>query len=613
MKFFDYQHRARRQTLLLIVLFALAITALVVLLNLIVAAVLFGFDDGELFANMRGKHWFTISLLVVATIGSASLLRWAQLQAGGKAIALSVGGVLVSPENEEFHIRRLLNIVEEVALASGVPVPPVYILPDQSINAFAAGYHSTDAVIGVTRGAIEKLDRDQLQGVIAHEFSHILNGDMRINIRMMAMLYGILFVGLLGRGLLEILAHAQRGRRTSRDANNVLGLLMLVAVGMIIIGYCGIFLGNLIKAAIARQREYLADASAVQFTRNPAGIGGALKKIAEEGSYIPGTASQEASHFFFGSVRKPGLLSRLTGLLASHPPIAKRIQRIDPYWRGMPAKKASEATPTTKARPHVEQLMQAGLSSFSAALPEQNLTYVRDPGLAPVLVYAMLLDSKDVDIYAKQERLILAGCFAKSVSRDLLTSLFEQVKGLTQQQLLTLIELSIPALKQMDAESYKAWLHDVFMIIEADKRSTVFEWSVYHILQEYLQAHFYSAMPIRERHTEVAVLEAAAVIMSALAQIGAQQQGHAEAAFLHACQVCKLNGLKYQQGLKISALNQALDIVKDGSRDIRARCLRAFQSVASYDQVLTDNELSMLRALALALKLPMDTLESKSA
>lgn len=624
MKFFDYQHRARQQTTLLVVLFALAVIALVVLLNFIVALVFFGFSDGELFEVMRGKHWFTITLAVVAAIGGASLLRWSQLQAGGKAIAQAVGGKLVSPESNDFHARRLLNIVEEIAIASGVPVPPVYLLPDKSINAFAAGYRTTDAVIGVTRGAIEKLDRDQLQGVIAHEFSHILNGDMRINIRMMALLYGILFVGLLGRSFLEILAHAQRGRRTSRDANNVIGVLMLVALGMVVLGYLGVFFGNLIKAAVSRQREYLADASAVQFTRNPKGIGGALKRIAEEGSYIPGTASQEASHFFFGDVRKPSLWSKIAGLWATHPPITKRIQRIDPYWRGQAQAQsssvnaaqsplvagfaASSAAPASA--PQIDELLFNALKDSRSQISDEALAYARDPGLAPLLVFSILFDREDAEVYAKQEQIVLQGVFAHTASTELLAQLFGLVKKQSQKQQLTLIELSIPALKQMDVKSYQAWLYDLYALIKADNRATPFEWCVYRVLQEYLQGHFNTtSVRVKERFTEVEVMQATAVIMSALAQIGAQQNGHAEAAFNYASQQAKLKGLTYHQGFQFRLLNRALDTVKHSSLDMRARSMRAFKHVAGYDHVLTEDELSLLRALALALDLPMNAAE----
>src|SRR5262249_45598711 len=196
----------------------------------------------------------------------------AQLAAGGQAVALMMGGVEVPGATTDARQTRLLHVVEEMALASGVPVPPVYILDEQGINAFAAGYAPGDAVVAVSQGCLTYLTRDELQGVVAHEFSHILNGDMRLNIRLIGLIFGIIALSVIGR----ILMLTGGGRRSSSRGN---GGLMMVGMGVFALGLVGAFFGRLIMAAVSRQREYLADASAVQFTRNPDGIGGALKKI----------------------------------------------------------------------------------------------------------------------------------------------------------------------------------------------------------------------------------------------------------------------------------------------------------------------------------------------
>ena len=238
--------------------------------------------------------------------------------------------------------RKVLNVVEEMALASGLPVPPVFMMDrEQGINAFAAGYQPEDAVIGVTRGCVEQLSRDELQGVIAHEFSHILNGDMRLNIRLIGIVHGILLVGLIGYYTLRIAA-ASGGRRSSNNKGGG-GLAFLgLGLGLMAIGFIGTLIGNLIKAAVSRQREFLADASAVQFTRDPNGIAGALKKIGglNTGSKVTVAKAAEASHMFFAE--------GVSELFATHPPLAKRIARIDMFWQ---------------AEMQVEQATQAGASS----------------------------------------------------------------------------------------------------------------------------------------------------------------------------------------------------------------------------------------------------------
>ena len=233
-----------------------------------------------------------------------------------------MGGVPIASDTTDFNLRRLRNVVEEIAIASGVPVPKIYVLEHEAaINAFAAGYSPSDAVIAVTRGALDRLNRDELQGVIAHEFSHVLNGDMRLNIRLMGVLFGILMIGLIGRKILE---HGRFGGR-----NKGAGAILVAALVAMIVGYVGLFFGRMIKAGVSRQRERLADASAVQFTRQTTGLAGALKKIGglDEGSRLNERSNaEEVSHMLFGD----GVGFR--GLFATHPPLVERIQELEPQF-----------------------------------------------------------------------------------------------------------------------------------------------------------------------------------------------------------------------------------------------------------------------------------------
>jgi Zn-dependent protease with chaperone function len=331
--FFEHQDRARSSTRTLVLLFVAAIATLIIITTFLVVTVLSLTEtqNGPSSVNfdvVTSDVFLLVTVGVLSVVVLGTLFRFAQLRGGGRSVAQGLGGRLLNVQTRDADERKVLNVVEEIAIASGTPVPEVYLIEDPAINAFAAGFRPQDAVIGITRGSIQQLNRDELQGVIAHEFSHIFNGDMRLNIRLIGWLYGITVIGMIGYYML-------RGSQYSysmRNRKNGKGSLMLLGLGFLVVGYGGTFFGNLIKAAVSRQREFLADASAVQFTRNPEGIGGALKKI---GGYPGGTRlaagnAAEISHMLFGE----GLRSGFFGLFATHPSLDERIQRIDPSWIG---------------------------------------------------------------------------------------------------------------------------------------------------------------------------------------------------------------------------------------------------------------------------------------
>src|SRR5690606_9576644 len=340
MNFFEQQERAKRNTSKLVVLLCLAVVSLVAISSIAVAAILALLGQRDPNTPLTAGSWFTqmtalldwplvgaIAVLVIGVVVAGSLFKHFQLRSGGKAVAESLNAKPIDPGTTDLEEKKVLNVVEEMAIASGIPVPPVYVMEDESINAFAAGHTPQDAVIGVTRGCIRLLSRDELQGVVAHEFSHIFHGDMRLNTKLVATLNGILLIGLVGYILLR---SAPFRRGSSRD--NSAFIMLAIGVILTIVGFAGTFFGKLIKSAVSRQREFLADASAVQFTRNPAGIADALKKI---GGYKPGSQIRDAnaaeySHMFF-SQAVGGALSRF---MATHPPLEERIRRVQPDWDG---------------------------------------------------------------------------------------------------------------------------------------------------------------------------------------------------------------------------------------------------------------------------------------
>jgi Zn-dependent protease with chaperone function len=325
--FFGRQERARRRTRWLILIFALAVALVSAAVGLVLTLLLESLDGRW---SLPSREWVAanagvVGALTLAAAGfilAASLFKHLRLRSGGSEVAAELGGEPVLPEDRDPGRRRLQNVVEEMAVAAGIPAPQAYVLEHEAaINAFAAGHTPENAAVAVTRGALDRLSRAELQGVVGHEFSHILNGDMRLNTRLMGYLFGILAVSLVGRSMLRAAGH--RGVRTGRGAGSA--VFVLAGAAVYGLGYAGVLAGRLIQAAVSRQREYLADAAAVQFTRLPEGLAGALRKIAglPAGSRLRSARAEEVSHMLFAAGRRT-----LAGLLATHPPIADRLAAL---------------------------------------------------------------------------------------------------------------------------------------------------------------------------------------------------------------------------------------------------------------------------------------------
>jgi Zn-dependent protease with chaperone function len=322
LNFFRDQEIAKKKTRKLVYLFLVSVIATGAVLTFVIGIVLNSYMQGDggqyQSANDSSGALFVLFCIICGTIVLATLYKISSLGKGGEYVAELLGATPVKRENSDPDLKKYINIVEEMSIASGCPVPKIYIMENETgINAFAAGYEIDDCIICVTRGAIEKLSRDELQGVVAHEFSHIFNGDMKLSIKLIGYLFGLLILTQVGR----VLMHASgRSSRRSKDGNGI----VFVGVAFFVVGGVGYFLGSLIKSSISKQREYLADASAVQFTRNPFGIGGALLKINKliEGSTIMANKAEEVSHLFFGAPMKMNF--------ASHPSLENRLKRIYP-------------------------------------------------------------------------------------------------------------------------------------------------------------------------------------------------------------------------------------------------------------------------------------------
>jgi len=635
MDFFENQERARKRTSLLVFYFLAAVIMIVVVLNIVAAAGLAqqrGYTPGdtykppaELFIWDPEVIWW-VSALTLLVIGAGTFFRWLSLRSGGRAVAEMAGGRPLDPGSANPAARRLLNIVEEMSIASGVPMPAVYVLEDEpGINAFAAGYSPNDAVVAVTRGCMERLNRDELQGVIAHEFSHILNGDMRLNIRLVSVLFGILMIAMLGRGLLRGMFYARpRGGGKGKGG----GVIVIFAVGLsiLIIGYIGFFFGRLIQAAVSRQREFLADAAAVQFTRNPAGIGGALKKIgahATRGRIMNESATQ-FSHFFFSQAF--GRAS-LAGLFATHPPLVDRIRAIDPSFDGkFPAAVPEVSRPAPAPRPSAPPPVLPSAGAITAAvllgsigapttghvnrarqliasLPPTLARAAREPAVAPAAVFALLISSEEAVRSRQFER--VSASHAGPVYQAM-TELAPVAATLTAELRLPLLSIALPALRALPPADSEVFLQTVRSLIKEDDEVTLFEFAVLKALGRHMAGAHASGPQITSFNS---VAPEFSLILSTLSRVGADTPEEAVAAFrVASARVPMLQGsisLFDAENCTLEAVGKALDRLANGSPAIRKVLLAAACEAAASDGTIELAEAELLRAIADSLDCPV--------
>ncbi len=641
MNFFESQDRVRKNTAKLVFLFALAVIILIIMTNLLVMMV-FGYVNSEqlrdsetLIQQMDWQAFVAVGAGVSVVILVGSLYKIMALSAGGKAVAESLGGQLIPQDTEDLNRRKLLNVVEEMAIASGTPAPPVYLLADEpGINAFAAGFSPRDAVIGVTQGTIDHLTREQLQGVIAHEFSHIFNGDMRLNIRLMGVLNGILIIGMIGYYILYSTAYSRHRRGSDKGAGGMLAL----AIGLMVIGFAGTFFGGLIKASVSRQREYLADASAVQFTRNPNGIAGALKRIGglEYGSKVDNPGAPEVSHAFFAQ----GISGFMQALAATHPPLAKRILRIDPHWNGKfdysdkidrprDEDEAAKTQTATRARitnkvaavavgaavadvmkaidqignPKQETINYA--RSLISELPIAIKEAAREPYGARAVIYSLVLD-RGQEVRAKQLKQLHD--HADPDVYGLTCALMPEMSGLDFKYRLPLIDITIPALKQLSINQYKAFRLNLIALIDMDSKVDLLEWSLQKILFNHLDGQFFKLPHTQARYSRPAqVKKEIELILSVMAYAGQQNQSDAEKAFDSAAQALELSelALRARNEIRLSGVDAALEKLAGLKPLAKLRLLKACVASIMHDQRVSPVEVELLRAFSDVLDCPM--------
>jgi Zn-dependent protease with chaperone function len=634
MDFFESQDTAKRNTGKLVLLFAVAVIALVLVTNFLVMFI-FGFLGSEMTSmaaiSTISFDWNTFLLVgfaVISVILLGSLYKIASLSGGGARIAEMMNGKLLVSGSGDLYERRILNVVDEMAIASGTPVPPVYLMEENGINAFAAGYSPSDAVIGVTRGAIETLSRDQLQGVIAHEFSHILHGDMRINIRLIGVLHGIMILGIIGYHLL-------RGGAFSRRSKNSGGIVFF-GLALVVVGFVGTFFGNLIKAAVSRQREYLADASAVQFTRNPEGIGGALMRIAthDSRSYMANPNSAEISHTLF----EEGSVSALSGLYATHPPLDDRIRAILPRWGGDYGQadagntdvSAEEQQPGPTAREKAEALLggmdsvlitdamikQVGNPSVAHLqyadtllhqIPDLILEAAHDPSAARALIYFLVLGD-DPKLRKLQLKLLEKSADAGVCFE--LGKIIAQMSALKAEYRLPLITISLASLRQLSKPQFVLFKENFIRLIAIDKKISLFEWATQKIVFRHLGAVFDNRKPRPGRKEITNCKKSCEVLISTLAYSNKHQGISQQEAFDRASS--KLPELQLQlideSEIGLDLLNTALDDLVKLKPLQKPAVLKACAACITADKEVSPIEAELFRAIADTLDCPMPPL-----
>jgi len=640
MDFFAQQDLARRNTRLLVLFFLGAVLLLVLLTNAAIAAFLFFSQDLNLYSGSReGIEGFlsyfswdrfgTVGLAVSATVALVVLAKWFQLSTGGKSVAESMGGTQVLPQTRDAAERRCLNIVEEMALAANMPVPPLYVMDsERGINAFAAGLTPADAVVAVTRGTIDHLKRHELQGVIAHEFSHILNGDMRLNIRLAAMLKGITFIGDVGHFLLRSVN--RRAGDTSRGEGSAVPLL---GIALLALGWLGGITAGFIKAAISRQKEYLADASAVQFTRSADGIGDALKVI---GGYVPGTLvhaarANELSHIFFGQIEH-----RLWQLFATHPPLRSRIERVDPAWDGRYIERKPRHYPRAPVTPGAGEAGVGRAALVTAALagaldedqgpgpelepgPEQleqetaerqdiPLVFVQhshEPLGAQALVFALLIDPNEP---VRQAQFSLVNSTGTRGLAVLVNTLYPGVQELGPPRRLPLLEMCVPALKTMSASQYQVFKDTLMGLIRADGSTRLHEWCLFQLVRHYLDPTFSRIRPSRPRHRRLQqVANPVRTVLSVLAHAG---DGDAVQAFRRGADSLGFTAMAIaprEQG-DVAGFSRAVRALANCYPLLKPRLLKAMSLAANHDDVLSPAEREIIASVAAVMDCPVPSL-----
>jgi Zn-dependent protease with chaperone function len=636
MNFFAQQEAARKRTFRLVLIYVIAIAVIVAALDIVFATAMI-FMAVEPQYGMNPLLWIThnqasvllASLGIIAFIGIASLYRIISTKGGGGSVARSMGGTRVIEDVRDPAVRQLVNVVEEMAIASGLPVPEIYVLENESgINAFAAGFDSSDAAIAVTRGALDAFNRQELQGVIGHEFSHILNGDMRLNMRLLGPLFGIMLISMMGRIILRGMGRTRT--RSSKEGAGGMMVILLLGAGLTVIGYIGYLAGQMIKAAVSRQREYLADSSAVQFTRNPEGITGALKKIAawQYGSQIINDGSEEISHMLFAN----GFRKQASSFLATHPPLQERITRLGSTFSNSDlAKLAVKMGAVTGNSVHLNEAVagfSAGTQVYERESQAPGQLHSDSPELAgsiisgvPVDLYEAAHDTVEVrpvviallldpDDSVREQQLVMIDRQENEITSAHVMQYWQQVSRLTTELHLPLLELAFPAVRRLTWQQQSKLLRLVDGLITINNAINSFEYLLSRLLLQSLQESQYPRRRVQtsRRRKLYHYQYELGIVFSVLADFGHASHDIAVQAY-----AAGLYHVSSQQDWPVfhvpdnwpTAMDDALRRLDTLRPFVKEELIESLKVTADYDTQSTSSELELLRVIAGLMHIPM--------
>jgi len=642
MDFFARQAASRRRSRWMVFLFVIAVLAIVVAIDFVVVvtfAILSVQDGGGLMAAPDLSLWryptiiLVSTVVVLGTIGISSVARTVSLAAGGSKVAEQLGGTRVGADTADPLKRRLRNVVEEIAIASGVPVPQVYVLEREAgINAFAAGYSPANAAIAVTRGALVNLNRDELQGVIAHEFSHVLNGDMRLSTRMIGLLFGLTVIAMVARTILRIVPRGGGG--SGRKGGGGLAVIIVAALIVLALGWIGLFFGRLIQAAVSRNRESLADASAVQFTRDPTGLRNALVKIGAlgAGSGFSDADAEEVAHMLFA----PGIRR----VFATHPPLEERIREIDPGFqpsefeavrrrlseaRAAEQEAAAARVATAKrqgalegvialapaavaelvANPGTQHVLQA--QWVLASLPSSFEKAALQPGRAAALFLALAIDT-DAEVRERQLVFIHRQCGGDL--HDAVKEMLPEVDLLTAVQRMPALLQVFAALIQLARAERVELLKCLNGMLVREGHATVFAYALRKLAQVQLQDNLDPRRRAAGHLSAQGARDDLQALFSVLALHGHEDERAARAAY-EAGVSRLLPGIKPPLA-RVTPWPQKLDLsltrLDRLQPKVKGQLVEALVATIAHDGRMTVPESELLRAICAVLHCPLPPL-----
>jgi len=606
--FFDHQDAAERNTRRLVILFVLSIVAVILLLYLPIAFALANQNEDSGSSGQAPPWWDVQVFLCIASAATAVIMLGAgvkrmQLRGGGKAVAESLGGTWLNPAGASPSERRLLDVVEEMSIASGMPVPPVYVIDDESINAFAAGNTPNDAVLGFTRAAIEQLSRDEMQGVVGHEFSHIAHGDTRLNVRLACAVAGVMVIVLIGRALLY--AAGRVPRSSSKKGDGGAGLMM-IALLLLLVGGLGAFFGRILQAAISRQREFLADASAAQYTRDPGALANALRRIAGIGdNHMNQAAASGMNHFFFTSA--------LNTWLATHPPIQERIRRLE-----------GSAQVIAQPTHNVDSTMPATAMGFASAsagfrgggeavarylnLVPDHLAGIVDRCVPTIVSQScrepfdaqavlLLFTWSEDEAVQESQREIVQRCLGPAMAA-MVSRLHIPMQSLQESSRLVVLDLCMPALAQLSQPQYQRFRDALSNTIRADGKVSLFEWTMRTVLSRRVEGRF-GALADRPGSASLSSrTHDVLLLLSALAWAGGRQRAaQALANGLNQLHMLATKPLPAEQ-CTLDAVDAALEQLCQLTEPARHRLMQAVAATITEDEKINSGEQMLTRAIA---------------